>query len=201
MINSLTSSWLLFCSMRAPGHSCDNLPSDWNSDTSTVYGYLLFSKSVFLGTFLGDRLEELFKNQAEFTQFCARFMANTFPLCDPYNTSIGTAFSPPLALLNHSCVPNTNFVMPNYPSASNKEYISLIAYQDIKPGEAITTCYVSPLRPGHQRRGSLLIDHEFECNCPLCIRELNDTTWIDPLRALVCNVKYCKGLLPMPRES
>lgn len=161
-----------------------------------------------LDFYLGGRptVETFAGGSSEAVEFCQRFYRKGTILSSPTRNRIGVQFDPAIALLNHSCVPNSSYTMLDFPSVSNTEYISLVATQAIAAGQEITISYAPSTLPGDLRQEDLRCTYQIDpCGCPLCHRETIDPTWIDPRRALLCTETYkgmaCEGLMRMPRES
>lgn len=114
-------------------------------------------------------------------------------------SSIGVAVSPILALLNHSCQPNTHFVFPAYPSPLNVKPMRLLATSRIEIGEEITTSYLATALSGRKRREYLQENYQFDCECTLCLTEMAGLD-LDVREALLCSDRQCKGLIPMPSQ-
>ena len=75
-----------------------------------------------------------------------------------------TLVGPPLAWVNHSCLPN----------ATRTDSGDLVACRPIQKGEEILTSYIADLmQPSSYRRGALRTLHTFECNCGRCAEKSN----------------------------
>lgn len=108
----------------------------------------------------------------------------------------GVAVYPIQALLNHSCMCNTN--TKDFP-VDNKVEIS--ARFDIRQGEELTTSYIKPTQATLARRQFLYHTWNFWCNCSRCA---DPTEGGANLAGLVCSTA-CGGMVlpisPLDNES
>lgn len=80
----------------------------------------------------------------------------------PLPIVLGTGHYPTVALMNHSCVPNTE-----WRSVKGTNKIELVALTKISKGQEIRISYVDQSLPN---RAQILRDrYGFECKCPLCL--------------------------------
>ncbi|GAM21750.1 hypothetical protein SAMD00019534_049250 [Acytostelium subglobosum LB1] len=98
-----------------------------------------------------------------------RIPPNVKELVDLYHqTPIGAGIYPSSALINHSCLSNTNSYMDNYGMLVYR------SHQAIKVGEEITNSFIDPLFPMSYRRDKLLKDYNIYCECSRCV-EIENT--------------------------
>lgn len=162
----------------------------------------MFRVCLALAAFLGeDLIASTFPSSTDLLDFCCRFAVNTFSLSDPFLSEIGVAVSPLLAMLNHTCQPNSAFLFPDYATAKNKKPMRVIATEAIEPGTEITTSYLAGALRGSKRREHLKEHYQFDCGCELCEIELTDDQYVDPRESLSCPDSKCDGLINIPSES
>lgn len=73
---------------------------------------------------------------------------------------------------NHSCVPNAEAAFSH-----NNSRLSLLALQDIQPGEEILISYLDECdtsRSRHSRQKILAENYVFVCKCPKCEEQAQD---------------------------
>jgi len=81
----------------------------------------------------------------------------------PHGHGRGLGLYPIFALLNHSCMCNTETL-----ESREEHYVYLKARFDIKAGEEITTCYIKPNQATFARRQFLACKWKFWCLCHRC---------------------------------
>ncbi|KAI0076540.1 SET domain-containing protein [Panus rudis PR-1116 ss-1] len=128
----------------------------------------------------------------------SRFTTNTFTLTSPSLTPIGTSISPTMALVNHSCEPNSVMVFPHTPNtpAIQEPRMHLVAIRDIAPGDEIVASYIDITLPRELRLKALKETYNFDCRCKLCRKKSEN----DPRSCMYCP-KSCGGLCPLPTEE
>jgi hypothetical protein len=83
-----------------------------------------------------------------------------------------------VAMANHSCEPNAVVVFPN-----GGRCMELIAIRDIEPNEEVSRCwestnkqiltsYIDVSLPVEKRQSELEATYRFNCECSLCIRDV-----------------------------
>ncbi|KDQ60288.1 hypothetical protein JAAARDRAFT_191683 [Jaapia argillacea MUCL 33604] len=135
---------------------------------------------------------------ADLVDVISRFVTNTVTLTAPDLTPIGIAISPPIALINHSCDPNTVIVFPHAADVPSKDepLMQAVAIKDISPGEEVTASYIDTTLHRLGRLQMLKESYNFDCQCSLC----SDTTGLDPRESMWCP-KSCGGMCPVPTEE
>ncbi|KIP05657.1 hypothetical protein PHLGIDRAFT_73889 [Phlebiopsis gigantea 11061_1 CR5-6] len=126
----------------------------------------------------------------------SRFTTNTFTLTSCSLTPIGICTSPPLALVNHSCDPNSVVVFPR-PSKSTapEPVMQLVSLRPINVDEEILIAYIDTTLPRELRRATLEESYNFVCKCTLCDGDISD-----PRVSMRCP-KACGGTCPLPTEE
>jgi SET and MYND domain-containing protein len=92
-----------------------------------------------------------------------------FPILDesvPLPVVIGTGHYPTIALMNHSCDPNTEWRFTGG-SAS----IEMIALKPIAVGEELRISYIDQTLSYEERQSKLQELYGFKCECPKCISD------------------------------
>jgi hypothetical protein len=93
-------------------------------------------------------LDSLFLSEtlvSEHTSYL-QFGSNSFTLASSSLEPIGTAVSPLLSFLNHSCEPNAVVVFPNGGAANEGKGMELVALRDLDGGEEVRGGSVTPAR-------------------------------------------------------
>ncbi|KAH8079697.1 hypothetical protein HD553DRAFT_326416 [Filobasidium floriforme] len=151
----------------------------------------------------GEKEEELipvdmsnygFRDVPEVLDLCTAFGSNSFTLASSSLEPIGTAVSPLLSFLNHSCEPNAVVVFPNGGAANEGKGMELVALRDIDSEEEVSTCYVDVASPYHMRQKELQETYHFDCRCSLCT--ITQAGKVDPRWAL--RHPACGGPVQMP---
>lgn len=96
--------------------------------------------------------------------------------------SIGVILDLEFSLINHSCIPNTSYLR-----TSNNTF-ALLANVDLNPGTEITANYSITNFPKFIRQRYLLEQFNFDCNCKLCMQELD---WYFSYNCPKCNQILC----------
>ena len=120
-----------------------------------------------------------------FLSICAGIQCNTFGIAIADDSTIGFSCFPFASYFNHSCEPNLARYMvhtdPNDTSAATGDTtstttllpggfdrVSFYTLCDIKKGEELNICYVTPQQEGNSRRRQLLQNYRFYCQCSRC---------------------------------
>ena len=113
-------------------------------------------------------------------------MINSITLVSPSFDQLGMTFDPTIALVNHSCNPNTAVVFDG-----NIAMIRCI--RDIAKNEQITTSYIDNTYTRATRRKQLRDQYFFECQCSGCEPPDQRFTGRDSFQ---CERDDCKALIP-----
>lgn len=90
-------------------------------------------------------------------------MINTHTLTAPSLDPLGLCLSPPSALLNHSCDPNTAIGFIRH------GVLSLRSLRAIPASTPLTISYIDSILPTSLRLAELSSRYHFTCTCPLCL--------------------------------
>lgn len=113
-------------------------------------------------------------------------MINSITLVSPTFDQLGMSFDPAIALLNHSCNPNSAVVFDG-------NIASLRSIRDISEGEQVTISYIDNTFKRATRRQQLREQYFFECKCSGCEPSENKFSGRDSFQC-----EKCKTLLPEP---
>lgn len=106
-----------------------------------------------------------------------RIRCNSCALLSDELNSIGAGLFPRMALLNHSCRPNT---VATFHGSS----LVVRCIASVKVGEELTICYVDAMKPREHRRQALMSQYFFSCSCIRCVEEATDGSPLDAYRCL-----------------
>jgi hypothetical protein len=119
-----------------------------------------------------------------FLSICAGIQCNTFGIAIADDSTIGFSCFPFASYFNHSCEPNlARYMVHTDPSGGETntadsstttllpggfDRVSFYTLCDIKKGEELNICYVTPQHEGNSRRRQLLQNYRFYCRCSRC---------------------------------
>ncbi|KAJ3168050.1 SET and MYND domain-containing protein 3 [Geranomyces variabilis] len=111
-----------------------------------------------------------------------QFSCNSISISDEELVNIGVGMFPTLALVNHSCSPNTAIIF-------NGSKATLRSIKPIAAGEEVLQSYTEIAEPRHIRQRELQQTYFFTCVCPVCSlgqRPDPRTTYICPRGPQAC---------------
>ncbi|KAK0511217.1 hypothetical protein JMJ35_006769 [Cladonia borealis] len=103
----------------------------------------------------------------------ATTLINALTLTTPHFDPLGLTLSPQIALLNHSCTPNTAIT---YSHAT----LSLRSLTPIPANSELTISYIDTTHPTPTRQSELQERYFFTCACPFCCENLTNGIPEDP---------------------
>ncbi|KAJ3147364.1 hypothetical protein HDU89_005716 [Geranomyces variabilis] len=111
-----------------------------------------------------------------------QFSCNSISISDEELVNIGVGMFPTLALVNHSCSPNTAIIF-------NGSKGTLRTIKPVVAGEEVFQSYTEIAEPRHVRQCELQQTYFFTCACPVCsVGQRADprTTYLCPRRSQLC---------------
>ncbi|XP_072298561.1 N-lysine methyltransferase SMYD2-like [Eucyclogobius newberryi] len=102
-----------------------------------------------------------FPDHQELLSLFSQVACNGFTIEDEELFHLGTAVYPDVALINHSCLPNT--IITFHGTAAE-----IRAVTDMKPGDEVFISYIDLIYPTDDRNNRLRESYYFTCECPEC---------------------------------
>uniref|UniRef100_A0A3B4AV76 [histone H3]-lysine(4) N-trimethyltransferase n=1 Tax=Periophthalmus magnuspinnatus TaxID=409849 RepID=A0A3B4AV76_9GOBI len=127
-----------------------------------------------------------FPDHQELLSLFSQVSCNGFTIEDEELSHLGTAVYPDVALINHSCLPNTIITF-------NGTSAEIRAVKDIKPGDEVFISYIDLLYPTDDRNNRLRESYYFTCQCQECQSRSQDKVKLkvrkrsDPIEEEVVN--------------
>ncbi|KAH8850534.1 Histone-lysine N-methyltransferase SMYD3 [Schistosoma japonicum] len=118
---------------------------------------------------------DVFVNEETIFQTFCRIQINSFMVTDPNGVDVGLALYPRAARLDHSCIPELQYLF------SNREII-LYGYDSSIHSTAPRINYYECMTTTEERQAYLLKNYYFKCNCGLC----TDSDREKRITALIC---------------
>jgi hypothetical protein len=119
------------------------------------------------------------------SQLIRRIHTNGFTISDGEQNNIGVGLYLSASVINHSCRPNV--IQTFWLRSQKPPMLQLTVVTPIQVGEEMTISYCDSSMPRLDRRGALLQEYSFICNCHFC----QDTNLDDDIYGLKCIKKSC----------
>ncbi|CAH8479878.1 unnamed protein product [Schistosoma margrebowiei] len=130
-----------------------------------------------LWEFLGG---EVFANEGTLFQIFCKIQINGFMITDPDGVDVGPALFLKAARLDHSCVPDLQYVFSN-------RQIVLCRYPSSTCSASPHISYCDCMTTTEERQRYLLNNYYFKCECSLCV----DTNREKKITSLICCSSDC----------
>ncbi|KAL9245528.1 hypothetical protein vseg_019171 [Gypsophila vaccaria] len=129
-------------------------------------------------------------NLKEVAENFSKLACNAHSICDSELRPLGTGLYPVVAIINHSCLPNSVLVF--------EERVSVVrAVQHIPKGTEVTISYIETAGSTMTRQKTLKEQYFFKCSCPRCIKlgQSDDIQESAVLEGYRCSDTKCSGFL------